>query len=311
MDRVTREIFRSWNWPSDGSRTYANRPTPYNISKLKQLSPASVYRKWKALFEEEFVRNVYLVPSERLGARRTVLIMDVDENSVEAAVGRLEDAYFGEMIHTGHLYRSHGTFSKFMDGKDTVTLDLLADSESLALKQANLLFGHGGVKLKAFMLPGENTHKAILTGKQEEIMNAIAYKSLYDLDLSHIATQLNISRKTVNRRIDSILAQNMLTAHPILNQSRVRGLNLYMIVAEIPAGMKTQEVHERLIKLNLFGERYLVFRPGVKITGILLYSESPGEIDEISDEITGLIPDNAILTRFTTYFNEHAHIKWH
>lgn len=311
MDKVTREIFRAWNWPTAENKSFSTRPTPYNISKLNYLNPASVYKHWNHLFNDKFIRNIYLVPTEYIGYRQTVLIMDVKDDLIDSVLAKLDDAYFVEMIHTGHLYKAHGTYKRFLDGEPIVSLDLLADSPDLAIKQSNILFTKNGQKPKTLILHEERVDHAAISEKQKEIMNMISYKGLYDLDLNDLGHKLNVSKKTIQRRIDSLLAQNFLSAYPITNQNKISDFNLFMIFAEIPQTQNFSQIKNKLINLKQFGSRYLVFRSGVRFFGALLYSETPGEIDSISEELKAVIPNHAVLTRYVTYLNENARISLH
>ncbi|MDG7000752.1 MAG: hypothetical protein JRN15_16790, partial [Nitrososphaerota archaeon] len=60
MDKITREIFRAWNWPTDHLKNFSQRPTPYRISKIARLNLNSVYRKWNYLFSHGDVESALL-----------------------------------------------------------------------------------------------------------------------------------------------------------------------------------------------------------------------------------------------------------
>lgn len=305
MDRISKEIFRSWNWPGEGNFNFSNRPTPYNISRDRFLSPSSVYKSWNYLFDNSYVKKVVLLPSDAIARRRAVILSGASHKDVSAIVSKMEDAYFLEMVHYGHVYGAGGVLENLRHDGEMISLELVDSPGELADKQARLVSGFPRSDIDVIPLPSVTQPTSNLTEKQIELVRKLAYGDLYKVTLKDTASLINTSQKTAGRWINRIIEENAMYAFPVLNQSAITGFNICVVIAQYETGKQSGSVLDSLKLLELISERYLLYRMMDGTLTLLLYYDSPGELDRIVDELANTFKSYALFTRFETYLNDH------
>lgn len=307
MDRVVREIFRSWNWPHDTLKRFSQRPTPYNVSKYCNISPSSVYTKWNELFSRDYVKKVILLPADSLVERRLVFMTGMGKTDLEALKSRFNQLYYLEMVHTGHIYDAGGSLAPLKTSNDITILEIVGLSEELAQKQLLILLELINKEAKViFSLPVIYGPDNGFSGEKEELAGKIAYRDIAEIDIPALSRTLNRSAKTVSRKLDEIAGMGLISAFPVLHQGAFANINSFVV--SLPAfGTETSiEILHRALTLGTISERYLLYRFFSGGVNLMLYYDTPSELDQCVDEIASNFHDYSVAIRFETHFNEHV-----
>lgn len=309
MDRALLGIFRSWNWPFGSNSTYSQRPTPYNITKSTFMSPSSVYRAWHVLFDKGYVKKVIFQPDDSLVNRKFAILTGVTYSDFKLLQQKFESAYFLEMIHYGHVYEAYGALRELRNGGEVITLSFVQSSDELLPRQAKIVTENlgNGVEIKHFPSPAPKYKE--LSEDQARLGLDLAYKNLYDHDLSAIAKKHNVTVRTVRRRIDALLKERRLYAHPTLNQSVIMGFNTALIMIVVSEPYDENELYSRLSSLENLSKKYLefLFQNGAVI--ILVYYDSLHELDQCIEEIREYYQDFAVMSKYETVLNDDVYVN--
>ncbi len=306
VDSITKTIIRSLNWPSDGETSFSSKPTPYRICKDHNLSPSSVYQRWNELFGNGYIKKVLFLPSERLVGRFSVIIKGLGLEDAMNISSLGQNAYFLEFVHFGHVYASRGTFSNIVRGGDAVSVELIAPSLDVAVRQAKLLMSNFDLQGRVIGIKKGNLEVKKIKIKHERIIPSVAYSDLISLSVAGLASSIGLSRKVVKRELDRLVSEMMFYAYPTLNQAAFRDLSLYMLVVHLFSSTESPEAQKKIMSLPTVADRFLLYRKDGGFMMILLYYESIGEVDSLVGEISAIVKDFIVLTRFETYFNENV-----
>lgn len=304
MDRITRGIFRSWNWPKADSATFAQRPTPYRISKNYSMNPSSVYRRWRQLFDEGHVRKVIFLPSDDLVQRRAVIVTGVNRSDFEAMVSSAGDAYFLELMHFGHAYHASGEMATLRQNGDVFLLEFTTSSEDLVMKQAKLLLRSVNKDARPLMIPKGNPVEVGLSENVRALARRLFYQDIYAVRLGEIAAAAGVSERTAGRWFNKILEAKALTAYPMLDQSKVEDYRLCIAGIQYDKGMSASVALNRAVSLGLVSDRYLLYRVINGSLSLLMYYNSLGELDRLVDELGSAFSHFEVITRFESRLNE-------
>lgn len=307
MDDITREIFRSWNWPEQGLSKFSQRPTPYNISKFRDFHPSSVYRHFNELFEAGYVRKVVFLPSDPVVKRKAIVLTGARYDEVSKLVSRMKEFPFLEMIHYAHVYRAFGAMEHLTFGDTIISAELIYSNDEQVVKQSNLLSNSLNDGVAVTVLPFNNVKSEVnVDSKLMLLARNIAYRDIYRTRLSDIASESKISIRTAEQRMDTLLARRLSIAFPLLNQSIIKGFNVAVVTIPSLENHDLVSVREMVMGLETISQRYLLYRHMDGSLNMLLYSESPGELDRCVEELRSLFRTFAVLTRFETYLNDYV-----
>ena len=309
MDKITREIFRAWNWPTDHLKNFSQRPTPYRISKIARLNLNSVYRKWNYLFSHGDVEKVFLLPSDSLVQRHGVLITGVSNGNIQKFVSAMDNAYFLEMVHSGHVYEATGKMEMFKNTGTIAFLEFIDSSYEVVQKQARLLLEFVNSDIVTMPLPDVHIPPTGLNEKLQSVARSIAYSNLYDASVKGIASKFGVSSKTASRWIESILDKRALSAWPLLNQSVIRDFNTFIFTVRSSNEINASSLLRRAMNLELVSQRYLLYRLINGSLSLLMYYDSTGELDRCVDEFSSVFSDFVVITRFKTHLNRQVYVR--
>lgn len=305
MDRVVREIFRSWNWPHGALKRFSQRPTPYNVSKHCSISPSSVYARWNDLFKQNYVKKVIVLPSDSLVERRLVFIAGLEKSDREEIISRYSQLYFLEMVHFGHIYEAGGSLAPLKTVNDITILETVGLSEELVAKQVSILLELINREAKViFVLPAKYDRNGTVSGWRADLADSISYCEIGEIGISSLASKLNRSPKTVSRRLDEIAEMGLISAFPVLHQGAFATINSFVITLPAEEGETSEVTLHRALSLNIVSERYLLYRYFSGGVNIMLYFDKPSELDQCVEEISGNFSDYSVAIRFETNFNE-------
>ena len=306
VDNITKTIIRSLNWPGNGETSFSSKPTPYRICEDYYLSPSSVYPKWNELFGNGHMKKVIFLPSEKVVGRFSVMIKGAGREDARNISSLGQNAYFLESVHFGHVYSSRGMFSNAVKGGDAVSVELIAPSYEVAIRQAKLLVSNLGIQRRVIGIKKENPEVQKIKMKYERILPVVAYSDLLSLSVTGVAGWLHLSRKVVKRELDRLVSERMFYSYPTLNQAAFKDLSLYMLVVPLDLSVQGSETRKRIMSSLTVSDRYLLYREDGGFMMILLYYECIGEVDSLIGEISELVGDFIVLTRFETYFNDNV-----
>lgn len=306
MDDITREIFRSWNWPGNGHSKYSHRPTPYNISKFADFHPSSVYRRFNELFDFNFVRKVIYLPTDPIVKRKALVFTGAKREDVSEMVSKMEEFPFLEMIHYAHVYRSFGGLEHLNIGDSIISAEIIDTREMDIVAQSRKLSDVMGEQVRITVLPPSKTNKEpVLDPKLIILARNLSYRDIYSTRLSDIAAPLKVPVRTAERLIDSLLSRNVLNAYPLLNQSEIRGFNVTVVSIPTLEDIDPIALKRMIMELPMISKRYLLYRFMDGTLNLLLYYEAPKELDECVDELSSLFRTFSVFTRFETFMNDH------
>lgn len=310
MYDITREIFRSWNWPDNGNCKYSHRPTPYNISKFADFHPSSVYRRFNELFDFNFVRKVIYLPTDPIVKRKALVFTGAKHEDISEMVSKMEEFPFLEMIHYAHVYRSFGGLEHLNIGDSIIFAEIIGTREVDIIARSRKLLDVLGEQVRITVLPPSKTNKeSTLDPKLVILARNLSYRDIYTNRLSDIAAPLNVSPRTAERLLDSLLSRNMLIAFPLLNQSEIKGFNVAVVSIPTLEDVDPIALKKLIMGLPMLSQRYLLYRLIDGTLNLLLYYEAPKELDECVDELSPLFRTFAVLTRFETYMNDHIILR--
>ncbi len=297
MDIPTRTIFRSWNWPNDENHRFSQRPTPNHISKVSFISPGRIYRSWNNLFQNGYVRRVIFMPSENAVRKSTAIIPNGTYEDFQEMRKKVDDYPFVETVHYGRIYAAGGSFAEIMSpGKSVISMSLTDTSREDSVKISRLM---SGKRNDSLVMLGPPDHEKAETEniRYIPILRELAYKSIYEVQISQISQRMGINLRTARRKIDRIISKRLVYAYPVLNQVSIKGFNLFILILGSQLGQ--QEFYNSLNE-GVLGERYLLYLKSGNILSSLFYYENLQEMDHLIDEISKKWNDYLILTRFDT-----------
>lgn len=303
LDKTAKEIFRSWNWPSEPFTNFSQRPTPYKISKLRYLNPGVVYKSWNQLFDRGDVRNVYFLPEDWLVDRRVVALPGISRDDVKSILSILEKAYFLEMMHSGHVYSAKGKLEVLKNGGETLVLELVGSSDELMIKQTALLLEILNHEVNPIYLPPGNNKVVELNEKLLKLARRIAYSDIYKIDVNSLSEEYRTTSRTINRRIDTLIEMEAFRGFPLLNQSVIAGTNVMVVNGQFKPGMQKQAVLEQVFSKQIISENYLLYRVMNNSLNMLLNYDSAGELDQCIAALDDVFDDMLAITRFETFPN--------
>lgn len=295
MDIPTRTIFRSWNWPIGENDRFSQRPTPSHISKVSFISPGRIYRSWNTLFQNGYVRKVIFLPSESVVQKSTVIIPEGSYEDFLELKGRINDLAFVETIHFGRIYASSGSFSGiFTPGRNTISLSITEASHDEVEKISRLILGN---KSKNMLIsdPANSTNIERKKIRDLALVKELAYRSIYDIQISNISRKMGINLRTARRRIDRLIYEKSVFSYPLLNQVAIKGFNLFMVLIN---SQLDQDEFFKILNRGLLGERYLLYMVIGRMLATMFYYENLEEMDHLVSEIGKIWNNYAVITRF-------------
>lgn len=303
MKRITREIFKSLNWPSEGLDTLSRRPTPYNISRNRNLHPTSVYREWRALFDSGVLKKVIFLPADLVVQRHFLIFSDVtkkDFNRITSNIGRM---YFLETVGFGEVYGAAGNLRNMEDSHWAITIQLLDSSNVLAPRQAELIssFLGGGYRMVDFP---QDRNLSNLSDKLERVVREVSYEDIYGIRTRELSTRLDIPERTVRRRIDLLLQRRMIHAFPLIDLAAIRGFSTAVVLGHLKTNAPIPSMTALVRHSKVLSERSLNYEVYCGVARILLYFESAEELERAVDELSRIFQNFALLTRYVRVFNE-------
>jgi len=309
MDLLTKEIIRSWNWPSENKSDFSKKPTPYNISKNLGIGASLVYKRWKNLFETGFVKKVILLPHDSLVGRQTIIFSDVEPSDWKQLLLNMENAYFLEKAHFYHTYDAHGTLNKLKNPSRIIMAELINSAQDFKLIQAKLLLSIMQRDIKIIDLPHFNFYSTIsINQKLIPVIRKLSYSNLYALKLKEISPSFNISTRTLNRWMNLVLKEQGLRAFSVLDQAVISGFNTFVLTVPLGNNQDEGSILRQLMRIDLISHNYLAYRIINGLLNVVVYYDFPNELDKCVDEISGFFNDYAIFYRHQTYFNQFVRI---
>lgn len=260
MDKITKEIFRSWNWPSDSFSNFTQRPTPYKISKMRYLNLGVVYKSWNQLFDRGDVRKVYLLPEDWFVDRRVVILPGVGKDDLKLILPFLEKTSFLEMVHFGHIYFAKGNMEVLKNGCETLFLELVDSSDRLVIEQISHLLKGMSRDIGPIHIPYREFNNTELNEKLLDLARKIAYSDIYRIDINSLAEEFLTTPRTVVRRIDTLIDMGTFRSFPFINQSVIAGTNVMVVNGQFPEGKTMHNLMEQVFSKQVISENYLLYR---------------------------------------------------
>lgn len=303
MERATKEIFRSWNWPAEPFTGFSNIPTPYKISKFRNLNPGAVYKSWNQLFSRGDVRHVYLLPDDWMVKRRSVILPGVNKQDLKSILTLLEEKSFLEMVHAGHVYHARGSREILKNGGELIFLELVNSSDKLVTEQTGEIVSALDHNINPIFLPERPDPSPEPKEKLLSVARKIAYSDIYKINPSDLAPKFRISPRTLIKRIDQLLDMKAFLSFPHINQSVMAGTNVMVVNGQFRQGMTRQTVLGEVFTKQPISENYLLYRVLNDSLNMLLSYDSAGELDACVSALDEVFEDLMVITRFETYIN--------
>ena len=299
------EIFRSWNWPSDSSFSYSKRPTPYNISKSKYISPGVIYKAWNIIFGQRYVRKVVFLPVDDIVHRKSLLFTNVTHKLMEKIASQFSNLYFVELLHYGHIYASYGSLSNIRNGGEIILVTCAPSSDDLIIKQAGIIQEFLSHRTR-FMALGQGALSSNhLSEMDMKLLKILAYRDIYNCNLDELTPKLKISARTLRKRIDSVLEKKVLSLYPILDQTAFVGFNVAIIAILLDPAYDTTVMMDSVLRLKTVSDLYLLYMLRNGMVTVLVYYESLRDLDNCIQEVKEHYDNFAVFTKFETLLNEH------
>ena len=305
MNKITRQIFRSWNIYEE---TPLIMPTPYKISKFLKASPGAVYKEWKTLFSTGFIKKVILMPSDAIARRTEILFPCTADDTPWKVIDILQEPYFMESMHIYHVYHIKGIPEKINKNRWIGDVRIINSSTKTLGNQIKLIL-NGIIENDDIITFSNNRDKnSTYDGRDAttSLIPYLAYKDIYKLKLKDIADGVGISTKTVSRKLEKAILNGDLVYFPVLNQAVLAGDNIFicdLFNSEINSG---NELLNRFSNMPLVYERYLLFHFNTNSIHILLYYNTIEELETCVNELRTLSSTFIITTNFKMYFNDNV-----
>jgi DNA-binding Lrp family transcriptional regulator len=296
MDTYIISILASLNFPDSNYYKFSDRPAPYVISKRYGYSPASVYKAWQILEKTGSLGKLILLPTRR--ERFYYIITGVPPANVKILESNLGNLYFLEYLYRIKVYRAR-FWGKNMSCSDGVFVSILADSPKKGYSSTVILCNLMGAS-QSNILDINVIHKCdIGTNEQGKLLNYIAYSDISTINFSEASQAMNISQRSVRRRLNLLLQQQKLELLPVLDQTKIPGINTAMAlimkspvtsnnIKEISTAIPATQIWNREIQ-----NFYRVF---------FVYSTLE-HLDTVAEELQANNMDYFIFIRFKIIFN--------
>jgi hypothetical protein len=305
MNEIVKVIIRSWNWPSEGSTKFSDRPNPFNISRKNHLNPTSVYKGWKFLFEKGYVKKLIMLPNDSIAKRSMVILTSVDHNDFDAIISKMNDYYFLEKAQFYKIYDAKGNLMSLKKSGDIIVLEFINSSYELRIKQARLIMNPINKNCTIFKISEQDDSVPVpFDDKLFSLTKKISLLDLSELKLKNVASFFNVSSRTVNRWFDRLLEKREVALFPVFDQSVMSDLSTSVAIIPYRDDTLGKKALSKMMESTLLSNRFLYYRYGNDMMRVLLYYEAPMELDEITYELNKQFDDFALSYRYESYFND-------
>ena len=302
MKPITREIFLALNFPNEKDYTFSNRPSPYNISKNTGISPSQTYQAWNDLISKNIIQNLILIATD--ARRYFYILLDVDTQNLNLLESKLNQLYFVETYYYVHIYKYHINNRTF-SAADAIIFEILSDS---------LRHAHDNIEIVKDVIKAYNSSIIDINNSEKQGQSAVKYDSIFNyilhcdirnISIGSIAKALNISLRTVRRKIDFYLSHHLIEILPFISQSDIHCFN--SAVLTLPKMLKGDNLKNKV--MEIFNDYYLLYRETEYFINILFYYDSPGQLDGVIELLKDNFKNFFIFSRFIMGFN-HSSLKF-
>lgn len=233
------------------------------------------------------------------------MFTNVNYDDFSAVISSMSKLYFLEFLHFGHVYESSGMLKGLTKSSNVIGAEMVNSSSRLAPIQADLISEFMNSEAGIVTLPYEDKPNE-LDEKLTTLATYLSYSDLYGTSIGDMASLLNVSHRTAERRMDALLERRALVAYPILNQSVIRGFEVAKVYGIPRDGSSASQVRSHLAKMPHMSEKYLLYELMNNAMTLLFYYVSSGELDECARELSDVFDSFLLMTRFETSFNRNV-----
>jgi DNA-binding Lrp family transcriptional regulator len=296
MDKYMISILTSLNFPDSNYYKFSDRPTAYVISKRYGYSPASVYKAWQILEKTGSLGKLILIPTWR--ERFYYIITGVAPANVNILESNLGNLYFLEYLYRIKIYRAR-LRGKNMSCSDGVFVSILADSPKNGYSSTVILCNLMGAS-QSNILDINEIHKCDSGTKEKgKLLNYIAYSDISTINFSEASQAMNISQRSVRRRLNLLLQQKKLELLPVLDQTKIPGINTAMALI-IKSPVTSNKIKEIFIAMSA---SQIWIREIQNFYRVFFVYSTLEHLDTIAEELQENNMDYFIFIRFKTIFN--------
>ena len=302
VNYIEREIIRSWNWPYKDDIKFSTKPTPYNLSKKLNVPSATVYRYWKSMQENGIMKQLVILPSEKICRRHILVLGNVNEEDFQFLNSIIDDLYFVESIHYFHVFDSIGFDLTGGIKNRGMAIVLHGNSENIARKRMNIVMNSlkNRDSIVIFMSQEQNCSISIPGILEKKVLMSILFKDLSNMDINKLSEEMRMNNRTFRRYLDSIVSKSYIELYPRMDQPRLSEIKVavFTLFSDLNIG--------ELLSMQLIRDRYLLFRRFSSVWNILLFYETSEELENCIKQLKYICTRFIVSLTFRTSVSSRA-----
>ncbi|WMT50436.1 MAG: hypothetical protein RE471_05495 [Ferroplasma sp.] len=296
MDKYVLSILSSLDFPSRIYYKFSDRPTAYVISKRYGYPPVSIYKTWKNLETTGTLNGLILLPA--FNRKFYYIITGISLSNIHIMEYNLGHLYFLEYFCPIKIYRGMHRGDK-ISCSDAIFVSILADSQTRGYSSSIILCSMMGVDFNNIMDINDIAGDELYIREQTKLLSYLSYSDISTLNFAMISEKMNISERSARRQLDVLLQQGKLELLPVIDQTRIPGINTAtaVIMKSSVKGNKINEISIAKAPLKIWvKERHSFY-------SIFFMYSTLEHLDAISEELDKDEIDYFIFVRFRTIFN--------
>ena len=305
FDRISRDIIKKFQWPTDGLDRFSNRPCVYRIAKELHIHPQVVRNRLSELFDSGFINAIKFYANDRfMPWVRYNILMNQSKEIMDAIVDDFESLPFVERVIVGTLR------SKVYDdsGKIAVT------DKDFGLV-STIAFNDDDLKRKMKLLPqclkldeniieimkGTARKSDSISRLELSIVNGLLQQDPLKANLTKLSEDLSIPLRTLRRKVDNLIHNGVIYEEVSFNADRATGTLIVYIIMLCPY----DKYLPRILQDKFLENRMLLYKNLSRFSFFIMHAANFAEVDEIEEGFRKINPHHWVAYRGGSYNNPY------
>ena len=305
FDRISRDIIKKFQWPTDGLDRFSNRPCVYRIAKELHIHPQVVRNRLNELFDSGLINAIKFYADDRfMPWVRYNILMNQSKEIMDAIVNDFKTLPFVERVIVGTLR------SKVYDdsGKIAVTEKYFSVVSAIA-------FNDDDLKRKMKLLPqclkldeniieimkGPARKSDSISRLELSIVNGLLQQDPLKANLTKLSEDLSIPLRTLRRKVDNLIHNGVIYEEVSFNADRATGTLIVYIIMLCPY----DKYLPRILQDKFLENRMLLYKNLSRFSFFIMHAANFAEVDEIEEGFRKINPHHWVAYRGGSYNNPY------
>ena len=305
FDRISRDIIKKFQWPTDGLDRFSNRPCVYRIAKELHIHPQVVRNRLSELFDSGFINAIKFYANDRfMPWVRYHILMNQSKEITVAVVNDFESLPFVERVIVGTLRsKVYGDSGKIaVTEKDFGIVSVIAFNDDDLKRKMKLLPNCMKQDENIIEIMKGSARKSDSISRLElSIVNGLLRQDPLKASLTKLSEDLCIPLRTLRRKVDNLIHNGVIYEEVSFNADRATGtLIVYIIMLS-----QYEKYLPRILQDKFLENRMLLYKNLSKFSFFIMDAANFAEVDEIEEGFRKINPHHWIAYRGGSYNNPY------